>query len=578
MLERVNYPQDLKSLSIAELNELATEIRSTIAETVEEHGGHYGPNLGFVEATIALHYVFNSPIDKFVFDVSHQVYPHKMLTGRKEKFTNPDAYYKYSGYTNPNESEHDFFTVGHTSTSVSLATGMAKARDLKGETGNIIAIIGDGSMSGGEAFEGLNNAVELGTNFIVLFNDNDQSIAPNYGGMYKGFKELRDNNGVAENNFFKAMGLDYKYVADGHNIEELIKAFEEVKDIDHPIVLHVHTIKGKGVKAAEEDREANHYIMSREFNAQDFTGYEGYDEIAASFVLDKIKKDKTVIAICPAVPGAVGWTPARRAEAGAQYVDTGIAEEHAIAFAAGLAKNGAKPVVFDGATFLQRTYDQLSQDLSLNSNPAVILSFPFGGGISGMDATHSSAFDMAMMGSIPNLVLLSPSTKQEFLDMLDWAIEQTEHPVCIRVPGAVDKSEDVVRFDGKLTSQIVKAGSKVAVVGVGNFLARGREVVKALAANGIDASLVNPRVVSEVDVQTFESLKANHELVVVLEDGVLDGGYAEKVARFFGPTDVKVLPLGEIKEVTDRTPVAELYTRYGLDVDQVVARVQEILK
>lgn len=578
LLEKVNFAKDIKGFSIEELYQLSDEMRAVIRHRVEITGGHYGPNLGFVEATVALHYVFNSPVDKFIFDVSHQSYPHKILTGRKEAYTNPDKYFYYTGYTNPNESEHDFFTVGHTSTSISLAVGMAKARDLKGEKGNVIAIIGDGSMSGGEAFEGLNNAAELGSNFIVVFNDNDQSIAPNYGGMYRNFKELRDTKGKAENNFFKAMGMEYIFVEDGHNLEELITAFKEVKDSTKPVVVHVCTVKGKGVEAAETDKEPNHYIAPLSYTPTEEEIVNDYGNITAQFVLDKMKDDPTVIAICPAVPGGVGWTPERREQAGSQYVDVGIAEEHAVAFAAGLAKNGAKPVIFDAATFLQRTYDQLSQDLSLNSNPAVILSFAFGGGISSMDATHSGAFDMAMMGSIPNLLLLNPTSKDELLDMLDWAIEQQEQPVVIRVPGQFNNRPLRHSFDGELSAAVEYKGSRVAIVGIGNFFKLGEDVVEALKEElGIEATLINPRVVSTVDEQLMSSLLEDHELVVTLEDGVLDGGFGEKVARFFGPTSMKVIALGETKEVTDRVPTEELYERYGLTVPQVVKKVKEIM-
>lgn len=419
LLSKVNSPQDIKGMSIEELKQLAQEICEVLIHRVNETGGHMAPNLGFVEATLALHYVFDSPKDKFVFDVSHQSYIHKMLTGRKEGFTDPASYSKYSGYTNPNESDHDFFTVGHTSTSVSLASGMAKARDLKGEDGNVIAIIGDGSMSGGEALEGLNVSATLGSNFIVLFNDNDMSIAPNEGGFYAHFKALRDSKGKAENNFFKTLGLDYVFVEDGHDLESLIETFKAVKDIDHPIVIHMVTVKGKGLLEAEADKESYHYIMGKHFDVDAYMKEEHFDDIIATHLLEKMKQDPTVVGLTAGVPGIPGFNPQRRAEAGKQFIDVGIAEEHMVAMAAGIAKNGGKPVILDAATFLQRTYDQLMQDMALNNNAVTILSFPLGGGISPMDATHSSAFDLAMMSTIPNLRVLSPATKAELLAMLD---------------------------------------------------------------------------------------------------------------------------------------------------------------
>lgn len=578
VLDRVNYPKDIKTMNIDELNALAGEIRELLIHKIYETGGHMAPNLGFIEATIALHYVFNSPIDKIVYDISHQCYTHKILTGRKEAFTNPEKYKDYSGYTNPNESEHDFFTIGHTSTAVSLATGMAKARDLKGETGNIIAVIGDGSMSGGEAMEGLNNAAELDSNMIIIFNDNDMSIAPNYGGMYKNFKELRDTKGKADTNFFKALGLDYVFLEDGHDIAKLIEVFTALKDSTKPVLLHVCTEKGKGLPEAEADRETFHFIASKHFDVEAYNKEEHYDELISEFLLNKMEQDLTVIALTAGVPGIAGFSPANGARAGKQFIDVGIAEEHMIAMAAGLAKNGAKPVVVDAGTFLQRTYDQLSQDLSLNSNPATIVSFSLGGGISSMDATHSSAFDMSMMNNIPNLLVLSPATKDEMLAMLDWSIEQTQRPVMIRVPDVVECGESGAAFDGRLVNQVVEQGSKVAILGLGAFFSLGRKVKDLLkAATGVDATLINPRVSSDVDEATLSALVNDHDVVVTFEDGVLDGGFGEKVARYFGPTGVKVLTFGMKKEVNDRVPVNELYERYHLTPEMAVEDIKQIL-
>lgn len=580
ILNRVNSPKDIKTMSVDELKQLATEIRQVLIKRVTETGGHMAPNLGFVEATIALHYVFNSPVDKFVFDVSHQSYIHKILTGRKEAFTDPASYTKYSGYTNPNESEHDFFTIGHTSTAVSLATGLAKARDLKKETGNVVAILGDGSLSGGEAMEGLNVAATLGSNFIVLFNDNDMSIAPNEGGVYKNLKELRDTKGQASNNYFKTMGLNYVFVEDGHDLEALIKTFEAVKDSQEPVVIHMVTVKGKGMPEAEADKESYHYIMGKNFDVDAYMKEEHYDEIIAQHLVEKMKADPTVIGLTAGVPGIAGFNAARRAEVGAQFVDVGIAEEHMVAMAAGLAKNGAKPVILDAGTFLQRTYDQLTQDLALNSNAATILSFPLGGGISSMDATHSSAFDMAMMNSIPNLTVLSPATKAELLTMLDWSLEQTDGPVMIRVPGGSVKTYEAGNaFTGKMTNEITFKGDTVAILGLGAFYDLGLRTKEALEKElGITATLVNPRLSSAVDETMLKSLEADHSLVITLEDGVLDGGFGEKVARYYGPTAMKVLNFGMIKEVNDRVPMDELIARYHLSPELIVADIKAILK
>lgn len=576
-LQKVNSPADIKKMSVSELKELAQDMRDAIIKGVHTHGGHYGPDLGIVETTIALHYVFNSPSDKFIFDVSHQCYPHKMITGRKDKFLTEEGSKKYTGYTNPDESEHDFFTVGHTSTSISLATGLAKARDLQGQKGNVIAIIGDGSMSGGEAFEGLNNAAELGTNFIVIFNDNDQSIAENHGGMYRKFKELRETNGQAEDNFFRAMGLDYRLVADGNDVEAMIKALEDIKDIDHPIVLHVVTQKGKGDKAAEINKEAYHWILPDSVDTS--TWGESYEQMAANYMLEEMKHDPSLIAICPAVPGGLGWTKENRDKAGKQYWDPGIAEEQAVAMAAGLAKGGAKPVIFDIGTFLQRTYDQLIQDLCINSNPATIISASLNGGISDADVTHSGAFDMAMMGSIPNLLVLSPASKDEFMDMFKWSIKQTKQPVVIRTGPVVREINTGATFDGDLSYQIIEKGNQVAVLGLGNFYDLAVQVKDELAKKlGIKATLINPRFSSGIDEKILQALAKNHQLVVTLEDGILDGGFGEKVARFYGPSAMKTLAIGQRRENTDRVPYEELVQRYHLSPELIVKDIKNILE
>ena len=436
VLDKVNSPADLRELNIDEMNALSQEMRELIIKKVNTIGGHLAPNLGFVEATIALHYVFNSPVDKFVFDVSHQCYAHKILTGRKDGYTNPENYLKYTGYTAPEESAHDLFKVGHTSTSVSLATGLAKGRDLRGGKENIVAIIGDGSLSGGEAFEGLDNAAVLGSNIIVIVNDNDMSIAKNEGGLYSNLKLLRDTNGQAECNFFKALGFEYHYLDNGHDIKAMIDLFNKVKDTNHPVLIHLHTIKGKGLEVAELDKESYHWILPGALDKKDDSivgaKSEDYGSITANYIENKYNEDNTVIAISPATPAVTGFSPAFRDKAGIHYTDVGIAEEHAIAFASGIAKNGAKPILGIMSSFVQRTYDQLSQDLALNNNPATIL--VFWGSISGMDATHLTVFDIPLISNIPNMVYLAPTCKEEYLRMLDWSVEQQDKPVAIRVP------------------------------------------------------------------------------------------------------------------------------------------------
>ena len=581
VLSKINSPKDLRKFSLDELNVLADEIRDVLIKKVNVTGGHMAPNLGMVEATIAMHYVFNSPVDKMVFDVSHQSYVHKILTGRKEAFINPDKYYSISGYTNPEESEHDHFVVGHTSTSVSLATGLAKARDLKGDKENIIAIIGDGSLSGGEAYEGLNNAAVLNSNMIILVNDNEMSIAENQGGLYGNLAKLRDTKGEAECNFFKALGFDYYYIEDGNNIKNVIEALEKVKDTDKPVVVHMHTLKGKGLDMAEKNKEHWHWIMPGEVDGSfDATkNGENYGSVTADFITEKYKEDKTVIAISPATPGVTGFTPEFREKAGVNYIDVGIAEEHAVAFASGIAANGGKPIIGVHSSFIQRTYDQLSQDLSLNKNSATIL--VFGNGISGADATHLGIFDIPLISNIPNMVYLAPTTKEEYLRMINWSVDQNDHPVAIRIPSGKLIStgvKDTTNYSDLNKYKVESKGSKVAIIGLGSFLELGKNTKKALKEKtGIDATLINPRFITGIDEELLEDLKVNHEVVITLEDGVLHGGFGEKISRFYGSSEMKVLNFGSDKEFTDRVSLDELYDRYHLKEELIINDIINVL-
>ena len=572
ILDKINMPNDLKTLNMNELAELSDEIRKIIIKKVNKTGGHFGSNLGIIEATIALHYVFNCPDDKIVFDVSHQCYPHKILTGRKEGYLNPEKYSAYTGYTAPEESACDLFKVGHTSTSVSLAVGVAKARDLQGKKENVIALIGDGSLSGGEAYEGLNNAAELNSNIIIIVNDNDMSIAENAGGLYKNLKLLRDTKGKAELNFFKSLGFEYFYVDEGNDVSALINAFEKVKDANKPTVVHIHTLKGCGSKIAEEHKEIYHYIMPgmADLKDDDFAlgtnTAESYNKITTDFILKKAKEDKRIIAISPATPGAYGFTKEFRDALGAQYTDVGIAEEHAVAYASALAKSGAKPILSILSSFVQRTYDQLSQDLCLNNSPATIL--VQWGAISGADATHLGVFDIPLLCNIPNLVYLSPVCKEEYLKMFEWSLLQNEHPVAIRVPfGEVISAgyEDMTDYSMLNKFKMTKKGANVAIIGVGNFYALAEMTAIALKEKaGIDATLINPRFLTGVDKEMLEDLKSVHNIVITLEDGVLNGGFGEKISRFYGNSEMKVLNFGAKKEFTDRVPLGELYERYHL--------------
>lgn len=583
ILDKVNMPEDLKVLSIDEMNTLSNEMRELIVKKVNTTGGHMGPNLGIIEATIAMHYVFNSPADKIVFDVSHQCYPHKILTGRKEGFTNPDKYHVYTGYTAPEESVHDLFKVGHTSTSVSLATGVAKARDLKEEKGNVIALIGDGSLSGGEALEGLDNAAALNSNIIIVVNDNEMSIAENHGGLYDNLKLLRETSGQAECNFFKALGFDYLYVEEGNNIEKLIEAFKKVKDTNHPVVVHIHTLKGHGLAQAEENKEAFHWILPGTLDPktedQPIVTQEDYTSLTKDFILKKASEDKTVIAVNAGTPGVFGFTKDYREKLGKQYTDVGIAEEHAVAYSSALAKCGAKPFFAVMSSFIQRTYDQMSQDLALNNSPITML--VYWGGLSGADATHLCSFDIPLISNIPNIVYLSPSNKEELLAMLEFAYKQNEYPVAIRVPNSELIStgiEDNTDYSKLNKFKIETFGQKVAIIGVGNFLALANEVKQELKLKfGFDATVINPRFISGLDKEMLEELKSNHDIVITLENGQLDGGFGEKISRFYGNSNMKVLNFGGNKEFTDRIPLKELYQRYHLTKELIAEDIDKLL-
>lgn len=580
LLEKIQSPKDVKVLSMPQLHELAQEIRDGILNRDSNIGGHVGPNLGIVETTIAMHYVFNCPEDKFVFDVSHQSYPHKMLTGRAFGYYDNNRFQEISGYSSPAESpEYDQFELGHTSTSISLASGLQKARDIKGTKENIVVLIGDGSLSGGEALEGLDEVGELGTGIIIIVNDNEMSIAENHGGLYKNLALLRETNGKAECNLFRAMGLDYKYVADGNDVETLIKTFQEVKGIDHPIVVHIHTEKGKGYAPAEQNKEPWHWSMP--FNIETGKpkvegGGEDYGNMTAEYLLEEMKKDKHLVAVTSGTPTVAGFFKNRREEAGAQHVDVGIAEEQAVAMISGMAKGGIRPVYNVYSTFIQRTYDQTAQDLCINGNPAVINVFC--ASLYGMnDITHIGFYDIPMLSNIPNLVYLAPTCWEEYKAMMAWGIQQTSHPVAIRVPGgAVTHSDE--QFDEDYSElnrfKMTHKGSKVAIVALGAFYGLGKQVAALLKEQkGIDATLINPRYITGLDEEMLESLKADHEKVITLEDGALEGGFGEKIARFYGDSDMRTLCFGIKKGLYDRYDYQQLAKDNELTPEQIVARV-----
>lgn len=582
-IERINEAADVKKFKVEELDQLAEEIREALFNRLTKIGGHFGPNFGMVEAEIAMHYVFHSPVDQFVFDVSHQSYPHKILTGRKAGYIYDDHFFEDSGYTNPGESEHDLFNVGHTSTSISLASGLAKARDLKGEKRNVIAVIGDGSLSGGEAMEALNVAgSELNSNFIILVNDNEMAIAENHGGIYRNLVELRKTDGKAENNIFRAFGLDYMYVEKGNDIPALIEAFNRVKDIDHPIVVHIHTTKGLGYQPAVEHKEAWHWCMpfDRETGLPtvDFGDGEDYTSMTAKYIMDKAKKDKDFLVITPAMPMTGGLSEDLRKELGSQYIDVGIAEEQAVAMASGAARNGAKPLVITNTTFIQRTYDQISQDVCINGSAVtILLNYTSFAGLT--DVTHLGIFGISAFSNIPNLQILAPSSKSEYLNMLDWALDQNEHPVMILIPGnAVTDREADRDYSNIGRFKVEQQGEKVAILALGDFYQMGESLAAAVKEKlGFEPTLINPRFASTIDTELLEQLKEKHSLIVTLEDGILDGGFGQKIDAYYSTSDVKVKNYGLEKKFYDRYDPAKLLEELGMTNEAMVDDIRELL-
>ena len=580
ILNKVNSPEDVKKLNIEELNELASDIREGLFNRLTKIGGHFGPNFGMVEAEIAMHYVFSSPYDKFVFDVSHQSYPHKMLTGRKLGYIDENHFSEDSGYTNPDESEHDLFNVGHTSTSISLATGLAKTRDNLGGCENVIAVIGDGALSGGEALEGLNVAAsEINSNLIIILNDNQQSISETHGGIYKNLKKLRETNGNYENNMFKSIGLDYIYEANGNDINSMINVLKRVKDIDHPIVVHINTKKGKGYSLAENNKESWHWTMpfDRKTGKPKFS-YEGedYTSIAREYILNKAKLDDKFMVITPNMPGSFALSIEDRKKLGDKFVDVGIAEEQAIAMASGAAKRGAHPLVITNTTFMQRCYDQISHDICINNSPVtILLNYSSFDGLT--DVTHLGIFGISIFSNIPNLLLLCPTSKNELLDVLEWSINQEKHPVMILMPGNdVTERDTLTNFDSINKYKLEQTGKNVAIIALGDFYQMGEELSKKINNElGFLPTLINPLYASGIDNTLLDELLKEHKLVITLEDGILDGGFGEKIASYYGDSDIKVKNFGLKKIFYDRYNPVELLKEEGMDTESIIKYIKE---
>lgn len=574
MLEKINSVKDLKALNIDELKLLDQDIKNVLINKLTDTGGHLGPNLGITELTIALHYVFNSPVDKFVFDVSHQTYTHKILTGRKDAYISKEKYGSVSGFTTPSESEHDLFKIGHTSTSISLALGLAYGRDINKGKENIIAIIGDGSLSGGEAFEGLDNAALLKSNFIIIVNDNEMSIASNVGGIYKSLEDLRNSNGKSENNFFKTLGFEYIYEENGNDIESLISLFRKIKDIDHPLIVHIHTEKGNGYKFAVDNKELTHYYTPPKFLSK-----HSVAGIMGEYLVEKVKEDDKILIVNAATPIAVGFTPERRQEIDGKFIDVGICEEHAIGFISGLAKSGIKPIMCVMSSFVQRCYDQLNQDLAMNNSPAKIIIY--NGTIAGGDCTHVGMFDIGLVNNIPSIVCLSPMSINEMKKMIDWMISYDNHPVIIRSP--VAEIEDIEEIESNFDAsnfdkyQIIYSGSEIAILALGSAFGLGKEVYDKLKEKGLNPTLINPRIYSSLDRECLDNLLLNHNVVVTIENGVRDGGWGNTVSSYFGDKFVSVLNYGADKLFNDLKKKEEIIKDCRYNADDIVEDIEKSL-
>lgn len=581
-LSKVNSPADIKKMDLGELRLLCADIRSALIEKLSAHGGHVGPNLGMVEATVALHYVFDMPEDKIVFDVSHQTYPHKMLTGRREAFTDPAHYDDVTGFTQPRESaDYDLFSIGHTSTAISLASGLAKARDIRGGKGNVVAVIGDGSLSGGQALEALDSAATLGSNFIVVVNDNQMSIAENHGGLYADLHLLRNTNGSGEPNFFRSLGYAYRYVHYGNDLRSLIEMFRAVKDYDRPVVVHINTMKGMGLPVAESKKETFHF--NGPFNPEDGAPVrssdndsQSYEDLFATHMLTLMKENPRLMALTAGTPGAIGFYPSRRREAGSRFMDLGIAEQDAVSTAAGLAKGGMRPVFGVVSTFLQRAYDQLSQDVALNNLPAVFAVFY--GSVFGMNSeTHLGFFDVSLLANIPNFIVLAPTCREEYLAMLDWAVAQESHPVAVRAPGGYavsDPSIEILEDYSEPRMEIVEQGEEIAIIACGTFFSTGRKACDILKARGLKPTLINPRMISDLDTATLDSLK-NYRAVVTIEDAIADGGFGQKVAAYLGYSPVKVHVLGLPKKFVDGYVASDYLKECGMTAEHIAELLGE---
>lgn len=575
-LQDIKSPADIKGLSYQELEHIASQMREAILNRTSQIGGHVGPNLGSVETIIAMHYVFDVPIDCLVYDVSHQAFPHKMLTGRVDGYLYREDFSKVGEYTSPVESpEYDLFWAGHTSPALSLCVGLAKARDLKKDKYNVVALVGDGALSGGEAFEGLDAGGALNSNLICIINDNQMAIAEDHGGMYPHLRHLRETNGTAADNIFKAFNWEYLYVAEGNNVQKVIEALKQVKGSNKPIIVHVNTQKGEGYRPAEEYRESFHFRDPYDIATGDLlkiSDAPNYTKVLKDFINRSYKKYSNFLVISSATPDSFGLSLREREMLGEHYIDVGIAEQTGVAVMAGAARGGAKVVYSVVGTFLQRAYDQLIEDWAMDPSPALMVVAETGIKAN-KDQTHLGFWDIPMITSMPDIVYLAPANLEEFDAMLEWGLAQDKYKVAVRQPVySVEHSDYEVEKDYSNLNKfkILKKGSQVAVIAAGDFMVKGKEVIDLLSAKGIEATLINPLFISGVDGELLNNLENDHKLVVTLEDGSVEGGFGQRIASTLGVSDMKVLNFGVQKKFVDRYDLKELEKENNLLQEQIV--------
>lgn len=571
ILKNINSYEDFKRLDISKLPFLCKEINKVIINKCSETGGHLASNLGVNELIVALDYVFNLNEDKLIFDVSHQTYTHKIITGRKEKFLDTKTYGNSASFSNYKESKYDLFTLGHTSSSISLGYGMAKARDLKKEKYNIISLIGDGSLSGGEAFEGLNNASTLKSNFIIVINDNDMSIADDVGYLYKNLYDLKLNKGESKHNIFKDFGYEYKYIEEGNDVLKLVEEFNKIKDINKPIVVHVHTLKGNGYNYAIENKEQWHYrapfnIIDGKLKKEMGNTYEIINHNYFSNLLDK-RKD--VILVTAGTPKNFGFSKNDRDKYKDNFVDVGIAEQSAISLSLGISKNGIKPIVNISSNFLQRGFDQIAHEISLNS-PDITFLVGYGG-YQKASCTHQNVLDILMISNIPNINYYAPCYKEEYLYLLDYSLKNGGTNF-IRIPNGLALSKNIKINDVNKYDYLINEDS-VALIGIGKTKEKAFILHDLLKEKNINSSVINVLNISNVDIDFINNLTKKHQLIFVIEDGMKEGGFGEKLISF--AKNITVFNYGLNKKYYDFVDENDAYKDSGMDNESIL---NDILK